>query len=95
MIQSTSSTGASSGSNAINLGLQSAAQRSVPAGRDSLSLDQAGALQTALSDQPEIRSDVVERGRALAADPNYPSASVIGHVANLIANSADLSEDQT
>ena len=34
------------------------------------------------------------QGRVLAEDPDYPSAAVIRHVAGLIFNSPDLSEDR-
>ena len=43
--------------------------------------------------QPEIRPEVVERARALAADPNYPPRDVLKNVSAQILNSADLSED--
>ena len=61
--------------------------------RDRLSTGAAEQLQTALANQPEIRPEVVARGRALAADPNYPSMAVIRNVAATIVNSPDLSED--
>jgi hypothetical protein len=41
--------------------------------------------------EAEIRPDVVARGRKLAADPDYPSASVIQRVAAMIVNSRGLS----
>jgi len=52
-------------------------------------------LRAALASQPEIRPDVVARGQALAADPNYPSMDVIQHVAGMILNAPDPSEDQS
>jgi hypothetical protein len=36
---------------------------------------------------------MVEKGKALAADPNYPSAAVINSVASKILQSPDPSED--
>jgi hypothetical protein len=60
---------------------------------DTFSADQAGQLQAALAQQPEIRPEVVARGLKLAADPNYPPPEVIDHLAGLIVNSPDLSED--
>ncbi|HEX3730953.1 MAG TPA: hypothetical protein VHV47_14170 [Opitutaceae bacterium] len=42
-----------------------------------------------------MRPEVVARGRLLAADPNYPPAGVINHIAGLVLNSPDLSEDQS
>lgn len=68
----------------------------VPAERsDQLTTEKASLLKTALARQPEIRPEVVERARALAADPNYPPLEVIRHVAQQILVSPDLSEDQS
>jgi hypothetical protein len=61
--------------------------------QDSLSTEKAEQLRTALASQPEVRPEVVARGRALAADPNYPPASVIRGIASQILASPDLSED--
>ena len=63
--------------------------------RDSLQTNKAAELDAALGGQPEIRPDVVARGLALAADPNYPSAAVLGRVASVIVNSPDPTEDQS
>ncbi len=60
-----------------------------------ISTQSAAYLQGALSRQPAIRPEVVERARALAADPTYPSAAVIKRVAQQIVASPDLSEDQS
>jgi hypothetical protein len=60
---------------------------------DQISTQSATYLRSALDRQPEIRPEVVERGRALAADPHYPSASIIQNVAGKILASPDLSED--
>jgi hypothetical protein len=38
-----------------------------------------------LGSTPEIRADVVARGKALIADPNYPSKQQIGKIATLLA----------
>ncbi len=62
---------------------------------DRISTDGAAHLQVALESQPAIRPEVVERARALAADPNYPSAAVIKRVAEQIAGAPDLSEDES
>jgi hypothetical protein len=95
MINSTPSPGSTPGSNAVNLGLAQSAVRSNPPSQDRLSLDQAQVLQSALTDQPEVRPEMVERGRALAADPGYPPQSIIGQIASQIMASPDLSEDET
>lgn len=60
---------------------------------DQLSTDRARWLDAALADQPAIRPDVLERARALAADPAYPPSDVILRVGALILAAPDLSED--
>ncbi len=62
---------------------------------DQISTESAAFLQTALKNQPEVRPEVVARARALAADPTYPSAEVIKHIAGKILAAPDLSEDQS
>lgn len=69
-------------------------RRAVNAG-DSLSTANAEMLKAKLSSEPEVRPDVVARGRALAADPSYPSMQIIGEVARKIVQSPDPSEDQS
>ncbi len=62
--------------------------------RDQLSTDSAEFLRAELQRQPEIRPDVVDRARALAADPNYPSRDVMSKVGEMILRSPDLSESE-
>lgn len=62
---------------------------------DQISTAHIAFLRGALQRQPEIRPDVVERARALAADPNYPSPAVLKNVAEQILRSPDLSEDES
>jgi len=62
---------------------------------DQISTESAEFLRSELKRQPEIRPEVVERARALAADPNYPSIEVLRKVAEQILGSPDLSEDQS
>ena len=38
----------------------------------------------ALRDQPEIRPEVVARGKELLNDPNYPSKEIVDSIAKLI-----------
>lgn len=64
------------------------------AGRmDRISTEQAEFLRGALERQPEIRPEVVARGRELAADPSYPSLDVLRQVAAQILAAPDLSEN--
>jgi hypothetical protein len=53
---------------------------------------QAAALTVALAAQPEIRPEVVARGRELVADPSYPSPEMLRHVAGLLVGSPDPAE---
>jgi hypothetical protein len=62
-------------------------------GADHLSLEHVELLRQALAAQPEIRSDVVARGRALAADPAWPSHDVLRKVSEIILRAPDLTED--
>ena len=66
-----------------------------PDAGDQFSAENSNALRVALTQHPEVRPEVVERGRALAANPAYPSTEILGHVARAILKSPDLSEDQS
>ena len=70
-----------------------ASTRHAAARPDHMSTENAEFLRAELTRQPEIRSEVVERARALAADPNYPPIEVARHVAAQILAAPDLSED--
>jgi len=59
---------------------------------DRLSSANTDALREALNNTPEIRSDVVKRGRELAADSNYPPRVIIASLAKLMLESNDPSE---
>lgn len=69
--------------------------RPTPPRPDQISTDHAEFLQGELKRQPEVRPEVVERARGLAADATYPPVEVSRHVASLILASPDLSEDQS
>ena len=60
---------------------------------DQISTESAVFLRGALERQPAIRPEVVERARALAADPGYPSTAVLKRVAEQILGAPDLRED--
>ncbi|HVU31941.1 MAG TPA: hypothetical protein VHE61_00805 [Opitutaceae bacterium] len=62
---------------------------------DRISTESAAFLKSELQRQPETRPEVVERAKALAADPKYPPVEVARHVAAQILAAPDLSEDQS
>ena len=45
-------------------------------------------LMEALRNEPELRATEVERGKALAADPNYPSDDILGKLAEIFVSEA-------
>ena len=51
---------------------------------DPVALRKVATLLTMLENKPEIRAEVVARGRALASDPNYPPPDVISKLAGLV-----------
>jgi len=95
MIDSTSPSDRAARASATTADLQKPAAARIQPAFDSLSTDKTTQLQDALQQVPEIRPEVVARGKALAADPGYPSASIIASVAGMIVNSPDLSEDES
>jgi hypothetical protein len=95
MIHSTSSSDRSAQTGAVQTPQTDFSARSVKTGSDQVSTSQAEFLKSELARQPEVRPDVVARGKALAADSNYPPASVLKNVASQILNSPDLSEDES
>jgi 2,4-dienoyl-CoA reductase-like NADH-dependent reductase (Old Yellow Enzyme family) len=44
-------------------------------------------LEMSLAEAPDVRADVVARGRALIADPNYPSKTQIKKIARTLVSS--------
>jgi hypothetical protein len=59
---------------------------------DQFNARQVASLSVALAAQPEIRPEVVARGRELAADPAWPSPEILRQVAGFIAGSPDPTE---
>ena len=55
---------------------------------DPVSVRRVASLLTMLENNPEIRPEVVARGRALASDPNYPPPDVISKLAGLVVGDA-------
>ena len=52
--------------------------------QDPISLKRVAALLAILENKPEVRPEVVARGRALAADAGYPPPDIINKLAGLI-----------
>ena len=52
--------------------------------RDSISVERSMAIDNAMARIPEVRPEVVARGRALLADPNYPGPQISEKIAALI-----------
>ena len=94
MISSTSSTDRAARPDALSAPAQST-ERPYKPSPDQISTENAAFLRSELQRQPEIRPEVVERARALAADPSYPSHAVLREVAQQILKSPDLSEDES
>ena len=95
MIDSTSSPDRAARTSALSAELLKSPASRAGGDSDRLSTDKAQQLSAALASQPEIRPEMVARGQALAADPSYPSRSIIDQLAAAIVNSPDLSEDQS
>ncbi len=91
MISSTSSSDRAAPSDAVSDASQSASRlRPRP---DRISIDSAAFLNAELGRQSEIRPDMLERGRQVMLDPNYPFGAVLPKIAEQLVNSPDLSED--
>jgi hypothetical protein len=54
------------------------------ASSDQLSAERSQSVRDALGALPEVRPEVVARGRELLADPSYPGQSIIQKIASLI-----------
>ncbi|MBL9202605.1 MAG: hypothetical protein JNL39_18985 [Opitutaceae bacterium] len=66
--------------------------RATPSQPNGITGDSVTFLRTQLAEQPEVRPEVVERARALAADPDYPSIEIVQRIAEQILGAPDLSE---
>lgn len=66
--------------------------RPITASTDGISVEGAAFLRSQLLEHPEVRREVVERARALAADPSYPSVEIAKRIAEQILGAPDLSE---
>jgi hypothetical protein len=55
-----------------------------PEDNDRLSAQLSSKVRATLAEMPEVRPEVVARGRELLADPSYPSAEIVRKIASLI-----------
>jgi hypothetical protein len=94
MIQSTSNSDAAGRTQALAAAEAQSALHA-PMKRDRLSTAGADYLRAALQAQPEIRPEVVERGRALAADPTYPTPEIIQRISEKIVRSPDPADENS
>lgn len=80
---------------AVSAAANGPAAKPVSAAPDQIHIDKAALLRAGLQQVPEIRPEVVERARALAADPAYPADDIIRQISAAIVNSPDLSEERS
>ncbi len=59
---------------------------------DDVDLVKSRALEARLAESPEVRAEVVERGKELAANPKYPPGETIQKIANLLAINYETAE---
>ncbi len=93
MIHSASNSLSTVRNDALAAAATSANSRPAGGPADQIHIDKAAVLRSSLQQVPEMRPEVVERARALAADPAYPSADIIRKISAAIVNSPDLSEE--
>src|ERR1041384_3779600 len=60
---------------------------------EQLSSSSTQALREALQNTPEIRADVVARGKALASDVNYPPRQIIEKLSELMVNEREVAAE--
>jgi hypothetical protein len=58
-----------------------ASDETAPAAAEARNAERKQLLLRALASEPDIRPEVIERAKALAADPNYPSDDVLTRLA--------------
>lgn len=63
-----------------------------PSETDNMSASSQATLQAALGKHPEVRPEVVERGKQLLVDGNYPPKEIIRRLSEMLVKAPDLSE---
>lgn len=56
---------------------------------DTINVSSQATLQDALSSQPEVRPEVVERAKQLMVDANYPPKEIIRRLSEMLIKSDD------
>ena len=79
---------------ALSLAKQASTPKAEADSGERLSSANTQALREALNNSPEIRPEVVARGKALAVDPNYPPREIIEDLAKLMIESRDSSDSE-
>lgn len=74
-------------------GQKTASEASSSDASERLSSQQTDTLRESLASTPEVRPEVVSRGKELAADSNYPPRVIIENIAKMLIASKDLSEN--
>lgn len=88
MINSTNRTGSTPNIGGIPLPVSNLAPR-VAGPTDRFSTESLDRLRQSLDQQPAVRPDVVELGRSLASDPEYPSGPIVRKLAELLVAQPD------
>src|SRR4051794_23029751 len=78
--------------NAVTGHKQTFNREMTPTAKNALLVSREISREPELANTPEVRADVVARGKALVADPNYPSKETLQRVAGVLA--ADLKRDR-
>jgi len=59
---------------------------------ETLSSSSSDALRAALAATPEIRPEMVEKGKSFVVDANYPPRAIINDLAELFVKTQDLAQ---
>lgn len=79
---------------ALSIAKQASTPKAEADSGERLSSSSSQALRAALNNSPEIRPEVVARGKALAVDPNYPPREIIEGLAKLMVESRDAADSE-
>jgi hypothetical protein len=77
---------------ALSIAKQASTPKAEADSGERLSSSSSQALREALNNTPEIRPEVVARGKALAVDANYPPREIIEGLAKLMTETRDAAD---